>query len=293
LRSQIKTIKATNPTGSSTVIDIIQGSLGQVLGDLGILLEPIGVDFYNSDYTQKWSTASECRAHTECSCIELLVPLGQMFRANSTTAYDLGLNGFPLRLQGDGSVEAEIEWELNLGIGFHEKKGFYFVIQDGKPLVSLRAEATTESLSTIGTLWVASVSAVQQPHQKINATFEAEIQPLQNRLTLSDFRSKPLLTLMRPSIGVDINIQLHLDLHLANSTGGKMDGFPSVEGDLDVRWSQGLALIANPVPGQVRQLPGTPIIRLLNSGVDLGSLLRKLLVPTLNTVTPLVVPKRN
>ncbi|MGH8429725.1 MAG: hypothetical protein ACREUF_04905, partial [Solimonas sp.] len=199
---------------------------------------------------------------------------GVLVNAGAGIGFDLGIPG--LGLETEGSIQLDVDWQLDLGFGVNFDDGFYLDIADGSEL-ELTARVTTPGLGITGRLGFLQISAEENVEGDEGAGAETErgdtglaVQfaiDILNRQNDADAR---LGFAELGRIGIDAKIagralaDLAMELKLNSDLVPNPGNFPSIVADFAFDW--GLGTVDNPAT------PGDEFVGVSLSDLDGGFL---------------------
>jgi Ca2+-binding RTX toxin-like protein len=265
---------ATTVTGED-----IQTALFTALSAAGIL--PASITSASQMPVQLFDTDGTA---ADAEQVELDLELkGTIFTAALNPDFDLGLPGLGLSL--DGTVQAQLNYDVHIDIGIDTTNFFYLNLGKDNPELSLSLAITTPGLhagGTLGFLQLDSTDGTADGNTKLVGTISADLGcSNSNILTASNLAS------ITSDSTLSADAQLDLHLHNVLSFGGSAN-FPSLEADLDLTWQLGSVSLNS---GGVSASSGdAPDVHFHNIKLDLGSFFSKFVSPIVNEVKTILHP---
>jgi hypothetical protein len=229
------------------------------------------------------SLGSNPAAPSKEDAIQVNVNLGGDL-VHSSIALDshLGLPG--LGISASGSVQVDLPWNFEFGVGFSVHDGVY--VDTSQTAFDVRLVVTTPNLDLNGQLGFLSITAVDGSAQgKTSFTGEFKVDllnpnndgadrlPLTNLLSGSDFSQ-----IVSATFAASAGVHIHL------TTGFGDAAFPSLQSDLDIIWT---FTTANGLSGGSQ-----PDVAFNNVELDLGSFINNFATPIVKELNNIITPVR-
>lgn len=217
--------------------------------------------------------------------LELLLPLHlQQALLDADINFDLGLPG--LGLKADGSVNVDLGFDWNLGIGLSKADGFYLVLDPATTEdMKLSLAATIPGFNARGELGFLQVSLTDDLSRpsKVQGTFSVDLKDPSGdgRLTLADIESAGSLSMIAAKFTGDADIHLKLEGSIEGSTA-----FPRLRTDLSVGWHFGGADTTAALFGDA------PVVAFDNVQLNAGDFINGVLGPVIRNVKAVLDPIR-
>lgn len=275
--------------GSNPTLDMITSVLYSALGPDGVNLL---IDANEDERITVEDIGLELTTGTGSIVTGVLfhLPLGRNDELLSESiAFDLGVPG--LGLEVDGDVRLEADFRLDLGIGLSVEDGVYIDTSADNEL-ELSIEATIPGLTAKGALGFlqldVSDDATHPSH--VGASFKVDLRDVvdgngntDNRLTLSEMFTASPADILSATVEAEANV----NLDLVASFGGDAD-FPRLRSDLLFEWDFTRTFGAG--SGTVESGAAAPTLRFDNVGLSLGEFINQFVSPIVEQARKVTEP---
>ncbi|MCA9051045.1 MAG: hypothetical protein KDA89_20055, partial [Planctomycetaceae bacterium] len=214
------------------------------------------------------------------------LPLGRRGQLLSESiAFDIGLPG--LGLEVDGDVKLEADFSFDLGIGLSLADGVYIDTSSDHEL-SISITATTPGLSAKGTLGFLQLDVADDAADPthVGASFTVDLRDLNddNRLTLSEMYRGSASQLLGATLEAGVGVNLDL---MASFSGNA--NFPRIRTDFVFDWGYSQSFGAS-ATGTHSSPSTSPTVRFDNVELSLGEFINQFLGPIVDKVQTITKP---
>ncbi len=275
IENALKTLSGASVTG----VDV-QNAIFTALGPSGANILPssvasaseVPITLYDTDGTA--SNAEQIDMNLEIK--------GTIFTAALDPGFNLGLPGLGLAL--DGTVQAQLNYDVHLDIGVNSTDFFYIDLGRDNPELSLSLDITTPGLHASGTLGFLQLDATDgtaQGNTKLVGTISADLGVTGDKLKPGNLAS------LTSHSTLSANAEAELHLHNILSFGGSAQ-FPSLQADLDLTWQ--LANVTLDGGGVTASSGSEPDVQFNNVQLDLGTFFSNFVTPIVSEVKTILHP---
>jgi Ca2+-binding RTX toxin-like protein len=279
IRKLEEAVKAAGGNGLTAIENAIKKAFWETLGPGGADLL---VDFETGEDLDLSLGYSQLDVTLDCE--EGLVVNLRLNKAaallNTQLAFDIGVPGFGLEV--DGGVNVELGFDLKLGFGLNKEDGFYFhsAAPASDPELRIYIEAAIPELHAAGRLLFLQldVSDSQDEPSHVSGQFVVDLRDPSGdgKLTFAEMSSSG--TALSDIIDFDLEADIAVNLDLVASFGGNT-AFPRVLAEFHLAWEWSLDRGAGDL-----QLAFTDIY------LDLGSFISDFLSPVLEKIRAVTEP---
>lgn len=269
-----------NPT-----LDMIKATFFSALG-------PAGANMLTDGNNDGVITVDDVKITESYNSLQILddvkfeLPLGQKTVLDEKIAFDLGLPGIGLDV--DGGVQLEADWSFDLAIGLNTSDGVY-VDTSSDSEIELAVTATLPNFAAkgkVGVLQVDVTDDVESP-TKAEASFVIDLRDVEdgddnNNLTFGEIRNADSSEIIGATLTADVGV--HVDL-MASFSGSA--NFPRLRSEFVVDWNytKGLGATAD----QTTDI-GAPTVAFNNVGLNLGEFITNFVKPLAEQVKQVTDP---